>query len=214
VEREVIATGIGGQGIQLAAEILARAATAEGREVLMFGSYGGMMRGGNTDANLVFADSPISAPPVPPLTWAALLMHHEHAAPVLAKLRSDSVVFVNVSVVDTSKLDGVTVGEVSVIEVPATDLAVGVGNIITASLVMVGALAAATGIVSLGSLTSAVEIALPSYRKQHVELNVRALAAGFQAVPTGSHPAWSAGDGTIHDRAEHPHIVGSTVGGR
>src|SRR4051812_30733915 len=50
VEREVIATGIGGQGIQLAAEVLARAATAEGREVLMFGSYGGMMRGGNTDA--------------------------------------------------------------------------------------------------------------------------------------------------------------------
>ena len=29
----------------------------------MFGSYGGMMRGGNTEATLVFADGPIEAPP-------------------------------------------------------------------------------------------------------------------------------------------------------
>jgi len=193
VEREVIATGIGGQGIQLAAEVLARAATAEGREVLMFGSYGGMMRGGNTDANLVFADEPISAPPVPPLAWAALLMHHEHAAPVIAKLRGDGVAFVNVSVFNGSgEQAAIDVGVASVVEVPATDLAVGVGNIITASLVMVGALAAATGIVGIDSLAIAMEQSLPSYRRQHVALNQRALTAGFECVPRDSHPAWVA----------------------
>ena len=192
MEREVIATGIGGQGIQLAAEVLARAATAEGREVLMFGSYGGMMRGGNTDANLVFADVPISAPPVPPLAWAALLMHHEHAAPVIAKLRRDGVVFVNVSVFNGSGVVAdLDVGSASTVEVPATDLAVGVGNIITASLVMVGALAAATGLVGLDSLGIAMEMSLPSYRQQHVGLNQRALSAGFESVPRGSHPAWT-----------------------
>jgi Pyruvate/2-oxoacid:ferredoxin oxidoreductase gamma subunit len=197
VEREVIATGIGGQGIQLAAEVLARAATAEGREVLMFGSYGGMMRGGNTDANLVFADAPISAPPVPPQTWAALLMHHEHAAPVVAKLRGNSVVFVNVSVFNGSGHPPIDVGSATTIDVPATDLAVGVGNIITASLVMVGALAASTGIVELDSLAVAMETALPSYRKQHVALNQRALCAGFESVTRGGHPAWVAHPETV-----------------
>jgi len=193
VEREVIATGIGGQGIQLAAEVLARAATAEGRAVLMFGSYGGMMRGGNTDANLVFADAPISAPPVPPLTWAALLMHHEHAGPVVAKLREDGVVFVNVSVIG-SPVDlhvDLRVQSASVVEVPATDLAVEAGNIITASLVMVGALAAATGIVGLDSLAVAMQQSLPSYRQQHVALNQRALTVGYESVPSGTHPAWA-----------------------
>ena len=34
-------TGIGGQGIQLAGQILARAAIAEEREVMMLGTYGG-----------------------------------------------------------------------------------------------------------------------------------------------------------------------------
>jgi Pyruvate/2-oxoacid:ferredoxin oxidoreductase gamma subunit len=49
VEREILLTGIGGQGIQLAAQVLARAAVASGLEVMLFGSYGGTMRGGPTD---------------------------------------------------------------------------------------------------------------------------------------------------------------------
>ena len=59
MERELLVTGIGGQGIQLAALVIARAALAEGREVQLFGSYGGMMRGGNTEATLVVADGSV-----------------------------------------------------------------------------------------------------------------------------------------------------------
>ena len=66
-------TGIGGQGIQLAAAVLARAAVLEGREVQVFGSYGGMMRGGPTESTLVVADGPIEAPPTAGSTWSALL---------------------------------------------------------------------------------------------------------------------------------------------
>src|SRR5690606_19821427 len=94
VERELMVTGIGGQGVQLATQVLARAAMAEGREVMLFGSYGGMMRGGNTDTTLVIADGPITAPPVVPSTWSAILMHHDYWHPVRARLRSGSVVFV------------------------------------------------------------------------------------------------------------------------
>ena len=64
MERELLITGIGGQGVQLAAQVLARAATLEGREVMYLGLYGGMMRGGNTDSTVVVADAPIIAPPV------------------------------------------------------------------------------------------------------------------------------------------------------
>ena len=63
-ERELLITGIGGQGVQLAAQVIAKAATLEGRDVMFFGIYGGMMRGGNTDSTVVVADSPITAPPV------------------------------------------------------------------------------------------------------------------------------------------------------
>ena len=38
-EREVVFTGIGGQGIQLMAKVLAEAAAQEGKHVMLFGVY-------------------------------------------------------------------------------------------------------------------------------------------------------------------------------
>ena len=87
MERELVMTGIGGQGIQLAAQVLATAALREDREVQLFGSYGGMMRGGNTEATVVFADGPIEAPPTVGRAWSAILMHHDYSEPTIARLR-------------------------------------------------------------------------------------------------------------------------------
>ena len=81
MERELLLTGIGGQGVQLAAQVLARAAIAEGRSVQMFGSYGGMMRGGNTEATVVIADGAIEAPPTVADAWSAIFMHHDFSEP-------------------------------------------------------------------------------------------------------------------------------------
>ncbi len=82
MEREVLITGIGGQGVQLAAQVLARGAMLDGREVMFLGIYGGMMRGGNTDSTVVVADGPIEAPPVVSHAWSAIAMHDEYFEPV------------------------------------------------------------------------------------------------------------------------------------
>ena len=100
MEREVLITGIGGQGVQLAAQVLARGAMLDGREVMFFGIYGGMMRGGNTDSTVVVADGPIEAPPVVSHTWSAIAMHDEFWEPVEPKLRPGGVVLVNDSTFD------------------------------------------------------------------------------------------------------------------
>jgi Pyruvate/2-oxoacid:ferredoxin oxidoreductase gamma subunit len=186
MERELMMTGIGGQGVQLSAQLLARAAVAEGREVMLFGNYGGMMRGGNTDATLVFGDGPLETPPTIASAWSAIVMHHEYWAPLCRRLAGGALVMLNSTVFEGS-VDG---SALSLIEVPATDMAVDVGNIQTATMVMVGAYAAVTGLVGLGSLADAVQQSLPSYRSQHVALNVAALTAGFGSVVAGSVPAW------------------------
>src|SRR5437773_4991776 len=107
MERELVMTGIGGQGIQLAAQVLAKAALSEGREVQLFGSYGGMMRGGNTETTLVVADGPIEAPPTVDHAWSAIVMHGEFADPVVARLAAGGVVFVNSSIVASARLGSV-----------------------------------------------------------------------------------------------------------
>jgi Pyruvate/2-oxoacid:ferredoxin oxidoreductase gamma subunit len=184
VERELLMTGIGGQGVQLAGQVLARAAIAEGLQVQLFGSYGGMMRGGNTDVTLVFADGPIEAPPTVSHAWSAIVMHPEHAAGVLGRVAEGGLVVVN-STVCTEPI----AVDALVIEVPATDIAVEAGNGLAASIVIAGAFAAVTGIVGLDALEDAVLASLPSYRARHAELNARALQAGFSAAPAMSVPA-------------------------
>jgi Pyruvate/2-oxoacid:ferredoxin oxidoreductase gamma subunit len=154
----------------------------------MFGSYGGMMRGGNTEATVVVADGAISAPPTVAETWSAIFMHHDFSEPTRAKLRPGSLVLVNTTVFEGT-FDAATY---RVVEVPATDMAVDLGNIMTASMVMLGAYVAATAIVTLDAVDTAIAASLPSYRTQHVARNVEAVRAGYDAAPHDVAPAWEA----------------------
>ena len=86
IEREIFLTGIGGQGVQLAARILALAATREGRSVMSLGTYGGTMRGGNTDSTVVVADCPIVSPPVVSRGWSAIVVHPRYWEALRPKL--------------------------------------------------------------------------------------------------------------------------------
>ena len=188
MEREILFAGIGGQGVQLAANVLAHAALAEGRDVQLFGSYGGMMRGGNTDAELVVADERIEAPPTVGSAWAALLLHPDYADPVLSRVRQGGLVLRNAVVWDRP----LERDDVEVIDVAATDLAAAAGHVMAASMVMLGALCRVTGLVGLDAVQAAVRACVPPYRRQHLELNARALEAGAAAMLVSSaHQAWS-----------------------
>lgn len=189
-EHELMLTGIGGQGVQLAAQVVARAATREGREVMFFGIYGGMMRGGNTDSTVVVADAPITAPPVVSRAWAAVAMHDEFWAPIEPKLRPGGLVLAN----DSTFPHEIT-APVTVIRLPATEIAAGIGNPMGGTMVMAGALSALTGLVSLDALIEGMRESIPSYRSQHIESNERALRAGFEVAPVDAgvpRAAWAA----------------------
>jgi 2-oxoacid:acceptor oxidoreductase gamma subunit (pyruvate/2-ketoisovalerate family) len=183
MERELLMSGIGGQGVQLAAEVLARAAITDGLDVQLFGSYGGMMRGGNTEATLVLSDAPIEAPPTVASAWSAIVMHPEYADALVWRVRPGGLLFVNTSVFDTLPAPGDLAADVRVVPLAATTLAADIGNVMTASIVMIGAYAAVTALVTLEALVAAIAQSLPPYRAQHIALNQRALRAGYEAAP-------------------------------
>lgn len=187
MEREILFTGIGGQGVQLAANVLAHAALAEGRDVQVFGSYGGMMRGGNTDAELVIADDRIEAPPTVGSAWAAIAMHPDYADPVVARVGADGLVLRNAELWEGP----LGQDDLRVVDIWAAELAIGVGNVMAASMVMLGALAMLTGVAELDGLRSGLRACVPPYRRQHLELNDRALEAGAGSVrPAADLAAW------------------------
>ena len=186
VERELLVTGIGGQGVQLATQVLARALTLGGQYVLSLGTYGGTMRGGSTDASLVYGDRPISAPPIVASAWSGLLMHHLFWTGTRDRLTTGAVLVVNTPIFDPA----IDLSRFQAYAVPAVEIATAQGSPLAAAIVMVGAYAGLTGAVGLEALAAAMEQSLPSYRRKLLDTNIAALKAGHAFFPAVLHPAW------------------------
>jgi 2-oxoglutarate ferredoxin oxidoreductase subunit gamma len=185
LEREILLSGIGGQGIQLAAKMLAVAAMHEGRRVLMFGTYGGEMRGGDTQAAVVVGAGSLLTPPVIDFAWAGLAMHPLGWPSMAAKLRPGGMVLINTSVFEHPvSYDG------TVLSLAVTGMAAAAGMQQAGAMVALGAFAAATNIVNIETLHAIAEEVLPPYRRQFAAANRRALSIGYEAVTAQLSPAW------------------------
>jgi Pyruvate/2-oxoacid:ferredoxin oxidoreductase gamma subunit len=175
-EQTCLMTGIGGQGVQLCAQVLARGAVLEDHHVMLFGVYAGAMRGMNTDATLVVGDGPQQSPPLLSHTDSAIGMHDKFFGPIAAKLREHALVVVNDATFETP-LD---TDRYRVVRVAATDRAAELGHTLGGSMVMAGAYAALSGIVGLEALVAGMRESIPSYRTQHIQANEMTLRAGFE----------------------------------
>jgi 2-oxoglutarate ferredoxin oxidoreductase subunit gamma len=182
VERELIVSGIGGQGIQLLAKTLALAATRTGRYAMLCADYGGEMRGGPSKSSVVIGDEPLRALPVLPSAWSAILAHHRFSEAVLERIRPGGPVVVNSKLVDPTGLRP----DLVVHPIDAGAIATEVASIQAIGLVLLGAYNAVTELVPAEALVAAMEELLPPYRRQHVPANARALAAGAAAVHSGA----------------------------
>ncbi len=174
MEREVLITGVGGQGVQLAAKILAQAASQEGRNVMLFGLYGGMIRGGPSDSTIVAAEGEMLAPPIVDEAWALLAFHPAALPRLLPRIRPGGVVLAN----STLCLQPIPRRDVFVVEVPATRIAEEAGKIVGASMVALGAFLAATGFASPAALGEAMRMLIPPHRQSLLAFNETCLELG------------------------------------
>ena len=197
MEREVVITGIGGQGIQLMAKILAQAASAQGRFVMLFGIYMGMMRGGPSDSTVVISDEEIAAPPIIPEVWSVVAMHPAGVAPLVAKMRPGGLLLVNSTLVTKVPARD----DIRVAGLPATRIAEEAGNIMGAGMVALAAFAETTGVVPADALVAAMRDSLPPHRQHLADANVRYLEAGLgyarEHLDGAAAPAWDGAAGAV-----------------
>ena len=171
-------TGVGGQGMQLIAKLLAHAGMREGRQVMTFGVFMGMIRGGSSESTVVLADDEIVSPPIVPRIWGVLAMHPEGLPALAAKVRPGGVLLHDATLVTAPP----AWAGVRAIAVPATALAKEMGSPMGAGMIALGAFAGTTGIVSTGALVAALGEVLPPHRRKLVDANARCLARGAEYV--------------------------------
>jgi 2-oxoglutarate ferredoxin oxidoreductase subunit gamma len=176
MRHEVRLSGFGGQGIILAAVILGRAAALyDGKHAVQTQVYGPEARGGASMSAVIIDDEPILYPEVS-IPDVYVIMSQEGYERYGAKAPEKAVMLI-----DSDMVEGRPACTFH--EVPATSEARNtLGKVIVANIIMLGALVAATGIVSDAAIEKAV---LDSVPKGTEKLNLNALRKGMDLVRAG-----------------------------
>jgi 2-oxoglutarate ferredoxin oxidoreductase subunit gamma len=169
---EIRLSGSGGQGIILAATLLADAAMLAGKQVVQTQSYGPEARGGASKAEVIIADDEIDFPEVRRadvtlcLSQAAFDRYDGQARP-------GGVVVYDEGLVEA----GQGAAERELWRAPFTRLAVEtLGKAVIANVLALAALAMHTGIIDRSALDAAIAARLP---ERLVGLNLRAVEVGW-----------------------------------
>jgi 2-oxoglutarate ferredoxin oxidoreductase subunit gamma len=173
MQNETIIAGFGGQGVLFTGKVLAYAGLEDGLEVTWFPSYGPEMRGGTANCTVVTSDEEIgSAQVMNPR--AAILMNQPSLDKYEHLVAPGGYLVVNSSMVNRkpSRTD------VTIFEIPGTELAEKLGDKRLANTVLLGALASKADFLKIKSIEKGLEKSLSKDKKNLLELNIKALHEG------------------------------------
>ena len=175
MDTDVLMAGFGGQGMLLAGKVLAQASMDLGREVSWLPSYGPEMRGGTANVIVCIGSKAIGSPLTgsPRALIAMNLPSLEKFAP---KVKSGGVIVVNGSLIDKDPQRA----DCRVIRVDARALAQDAGSARAANFVLLGAYAAATGVVPQQAIEHAIEGEFEGEKSRFVESSIGAFRAGWR----------------------------------
>jgi 2-oxoglutarate ferredoxin oxidoreductase subunit gamma len=178
MRHEVRFSGFGGQGIILAAVILGRAAVMyDNKYAVQTQVYGPEARGGASMSAVIIDDEPVLYPKVTnPDIY--VIMSQEGFEKYGEAACSDAEMLVDSTLVHSRPA-------CRYVEIPATrEARETLGRDIVANIIMLGALVAATGVVSRDSIEKAI---LDSVPKGTESLNVKAMKRGFELAEEGKN---------------------------
>ena len=174
MQRDVIMAGFGGQGILLIGKMLAYAGMHEGKQVSWLPSYGPEMRGGTCNCTVVVSDKPVGSPVIRS-PRAVLAMNLPSLEKFEADIRPGGLLLINSSLISR----GTNRDDLTVIEVPANQVATDLGNPRGANMVALGAYLGATDAVSMDEVIEVIRETFAA-RPAVIEVNIDALRKGYE----------------------------------
>ncbi len=170
---EIRIAGLGGQGVVLAGHILGKAAVNDGLQVVQTQSYGAEARGSAAKSEIILSNRKIGFPMVRKsdvlvaMSQTALDKH-------LKDLKADGVL-----IIDTETIKE-TPSKVKVFKVDATKIAeTEFESRMYANMVMLGAIAKITKLVTRGSVEKAIQ---ETFSGEAADKNIAAFKAGFKST--------------------------------
>ncbi|MCL2202041.1 MAG: 2-oxoacid:acceptor oxidoreductase family protein [Oscillospiraceae bacterium] len=161
--------GSGGQGILLMGQMIGSAAMLEDKEATFFPSYGPEMRGGTANCTVIVSKDPISSPLIfeSDCVVAMTLPSMNKFEPTL---KPGGLLILNKSLIRHAPKRT----DISVLEVPVTELANELGNAKVANIIMLGAFIRATNVVSSQSIEKVLHNVFSGKNAHLLDLELKA----------------------------------------
>jgi len=172
--KQIMFSGIGGQGVILAANILARSAVKEGFYSAQSQAYGSESRGTTTRAEVIVAKDFVDFPHVEKADYF-VVMAEAGLKLFKDKLSEDAVVIYDGSVFKPEKKAGK-----EMIDISATELSLNnFEKPLFANIIMIGALIKKSGVVSIDTIKKVLKEVLP---EKAYNTNIEALELGYNKI--------------------------------
>jgi 2-oxoglutarate ferredoxin oxidoreductase subunit gamma len=175
MHESVIMSGFGGQGILLMGQLLCYAGMQEGLQVTWMPAYGPEMRGGTANCTVMLSSERIGSP-VTRFPDSLVAMNKASLDRFEPAIQAKGFLVLNQSLIDRDP----SRSDLTVIRVPANQIAEGVGTVQVANMVALGAYVGARRIVSLDSVLRALRKMMPEHRKDLLATNEEALRQGAE----------------------------------
>ncbi len=176
---EIIMAGFGGQGILFLGKVLAEVGLASGSKVSWIPSYGPEMRGGTANCSVVISQHEIASPIVlEPDTLIA--MNRPSVTRFEPKVKAGGTMIYNSSLIDVKDFRK----DIRAFAVPASQMAIEMGNDKVANVIMAGAYAKLSGLFNYDQVISAFPNFMPSSKKELLDININAFKKGYEYAAT------------------------------
>jgi 2-oxoglutarate ferredoxin oxidoreductase subunit gamma len=170
---EIRIAGLGGQGVVLAGHILGKAAVYDGKNAVQIQSYGAEARGSIAKSEVIISDQKIGYPAVRKCD-ILVAMNQEALEKNSKDLKEQGVLIIDSTNVEQPEK------QVSLYKVSATESSEKIfGTRVCANMLILGALAKTTRIVSDNSVEKAIE---DTIEKKTRNMNIRAYRKGRELV--------------------------------
>ncbi|MDV3428707.1 MAG: 2-oxoacid:acceptor oxidoreductase family protein [Bacillota bacterium] len=170
--QDIIFAGFGGQGILSMGKFLAYAGMDANLNVSWLPSYGPEMRGGTANCSVIISDEPVGSPIVSKAS-SVVVMNRPSLDKFEDKIKKGGLLIIDCDLINRD----IERNDIEVIKIPAQTIAEEMGNKKIANMVLLGALVAKTGVVSMGTVLQALK---DHGKAQFFEVNKLALEKGAE----------------------------------
>lgn len=176
MEKDFLLAGFGGQGVLLAAEVLANAFMLDDKNVTWYPSYGAEMRGGTVNCSVVMSDEEVSAVQKSSADFV-IVFNQASFDKFTSIVKKGGTIIVNTSLALEKRIRE----DINYIFYPITKIAEEkLQNIKMANILSLGILAKASGLISIETLGKALNNVIPPHRKNLIPKNIEALKLGYE----------------------------------